>query len=56
MYYYEGSDEAGLLQLMGTHLIDEDASASFFNNPLRLHEDVLADATREYLDTLLPHH
>ena len=51
--YFEGEDEAGALDLLGTTLLDFRASRSIFDDEDRLHRDVLADATTPYLDELL---
>jgi hypothetical protein len=50
--YFEGEDMAGALDLLGTTLLDFQASRSIFDDEDRLHRDVLADATRHYLDEL----
>ncbi len=51
--YFEGQDEAGALDLLGTTILDFEASRSIFDDEERLHRDVLADATTRYLDELL---
>jgi hypothetical protein len=50
--YFEGEDMAGALDLLGTTLLDFQASRSIFDDEDRLHRDVLADATTHYLDEL----
>ena len=50
--YFEGEDMAGALDLLGTTLLDFQASRSIFDDEDRLHRDVLADATMRYLDEL----
>ena len=52
--YYEGDDVDGAFALMGTAILDRQASHQIFENDARLHRDVLADATKTYLDELLP--
>jgi len=52
--YYEGEDIQGALDLMGTAILDFRASQSIFGDETRLHRDILADATKPYLDELLP--
>jgi hypothetical protein len=45
-------DEKKALNLLGTHRLDAAAAEVFFGDPLRLHRDLLADATPAALDTL----
>jgi hypothetical protein len=45
-------DEEKALNLLGTHRLDASAAEAFFGDPLRLHRDLLADATPAVLDTL----
>jgi hypothetical protein len=45
-------DEARALNLLGTHLLDRQAATAFFDEPERLHRDLLADAAAEYLKKL----
>jgi hypothetical protein len=45
-------DEQKALNLLGTHRLDASAATIFFGDPLRLHRDLLADATPAVLDTL----
>lgn len=42
-------DEAGLLNLLGTHIVDSDIGVSFFADPVRMHRDLLADVTEEWI-------
>jgi len=43
-------NEKDALNLLATHLVDEAAGAAFFDEPMRMHRDLLADAARTYLD------
>ena len=43
-------DEARALNLLGTKLIDTRIGEDFFDDPLRMHRDLLGDAARAYLD------
>jgi hypothetical protein len=52
--YFEGEDRDGALDLMGTAILDFQASRTIFDDETRLHRDVLADATTRYLDELFP--
>ncbi len=45
-------DEHRALNLLGTHLLDREIAASFFDDPLRMNRDLLGDAAAEYLRTL----
>jgi len=47
-------DEEKALDLLATHLLDGAASAAFFGNALRLHEDMLAKGARKYLNAHPP--
>lgn len=47
-------DEARALDLLGTHVLDSDIGEAFFGEAMRMHRDVLSDAARDYLPTLLP--
>ena len=38
------------MELLATHLVDQAAGEAFFNDPLRLHRDLLADATKTWLE------
>jgi hypothetical protein len=46
------SDEKRALNLLGTHLLDREIAAAFFDDPVRMNRDLLGDATLEYLRTL----
>jgi hypothetical protein len=51
--YAEGIfDEGRALGLLATHLADTEVGADFFDDPRRMHRDLLADAARDYLDEL----
>ncbi len=55
LWYAEGVfDKDGGLNLLGTILIDRGASLAFFNDPVRLERDLLADAAARHLDRLFP--
>lgn len=47
-------EEKPALALLGTHVLDESVGAAFFGAPMRMHRDLLSDAGRAYLKTLLP--
>jgi hypothetical protein len=42
-------DEPAALQLLGTHLIDATVGQGFFNDPRRMHRDLLSDAAAQVL-------
>jgi hypothetical protein len=46
-------DEAPALDLLGTHLLDAGIGGAFFDDTMRMHRDLLSDAARDYLPTLL---
>jgi hypothetical protein len=46
-------DEPKALDLLATRLVDTQVGLDFFDDPTRLHRDLLGDAAREYLDHLL---
>jgi hypothetical protein len=46
-------DEAKALDLMATHAVDTGIGADFFNDPARMHRDLLSDAARDYLPLLI---
>jgi hypothetical protein len=46
-------DEPKALDLMATRTVDTAIGVDFFNDPLRMHRDLLADAAKEYLPLLL---
>lgn len=56
LVYFEGEGEAAALDLVGTTMLDALASRKIFDDEARLHRDVLADVTREYLDELMADH
>ncbi|MEM9491844.1 MAG: hypothetical protein AAGC55_22050, partial [Myxococcota bacterium] len=43
-------DEQGLLNTLGTHLVDGDVGVYFFDDYDRMHRDLLADATQEWIE------
>ena len=45
-------EEARALNLLGTHLLDTEIGAVFFEDPRRMHRDLLADAAEAYLDEM----
>ena len=50
--YFEGDDVERALDLMGTTMLDRQASQTIFDDESRLHRDLLGDATGRYLDEL----
>lgn len=44
-----GKDEDDCLKLLSSHITDEYASDYFFNDPMRMHRDFLADGATNYL-------
>lgn len=54
LVYFEGEDEQGALDLLGTTMIDMRAARAFFADEFRLHRDILGDATGRYLRELFP--
>jgi hypothetical protein len=51
--YAEGlGDEQRALDLLGTRLVDTRIGVAFFDDPTRMHRDLLGDAAREVLDGL----
>jgi hypothetical protein len=42
--------EQDALNLLATHLVDGAAGEAFFGDPMRMHRDLLGDATKAYLD------
>jgi len=46
--------EPQALDLLGTHLLDGSVGEAFFGDALRMHRDLLGDAARQYLPSLLP--
>jgi hypothetical protein len=45
-------DESRALTLLGTHLLDTQLGSDVYDDPQRLHRDLLADAAKGYLDEL----
>jgi hypothetical protein len=43
-------DEASALDSLATHLLDRQIGKAFFNNPDRMHRDLLSDSAKKYLD------
>jgi hypothetical protein len=48
--YFDGDDLKGAFERLGTAMLDAEAAQAIFGNRRRLHRDVLADATREFLE------
>lgn len=46
-------DEAQALDLMATRAVDTNIGVDFFNDPARMHRDLLSDAARDYLPLLI---
>ncbi len=46
-------DEAKALDLMATRAVDTNIGVDFFNDPARMHRDLLSDAARDYLPLLI---
>ncbi len=52
LVYAEGAfEEAKALEVLGTCVLDTGVGAAFFDDELRMHRDLLADAAQEYLRT-----
>lgn len=51
--YFEGDDNVGALDLLGATMLDFGIAQTMLDDPMRLHRDLLADATTTYLDELL---
>ena len=49
LIYFDGDDLEAAYERLGTVTLDAQAAQAIFGNRRRLHRDVLADATREYL-------
>jgi hypothetical protein len=49
LVYFDGDDLMAAYERLGTATLDAEAAQAIFGNRRRLHRDVLADATREYL-------
>ena len=53
--YSEGAaEEKAARELVGTHVLDASIGAGFFDEPLRMHRDLLADGAKEYLRSHRP--
>ncbi len=52
LVYFDGDDLAAAFDRLGTTMLDAEASAEIFGDRDRLHRDVLADATAQYLSAL----
>ncbi len=52
LVYFDGDDLDTALARLGTTILDAEASAAIFADADRLHRDVLADATTQYLAAL----
>jgi hypothetical protein len=53
LIYAEGLfEESKALDLLGTHLLDGAASAAFFEDPMRLHRDLLSDGATKALGSM----
>ena len=46
-------DEATALDQMATRALDTTIGADFFNDPTRMHRDLLSDAAHDYLPLLI---
>jgi hypothetical protein len=47
-------DESRALDLLATRLVDTCIGTAFFEDPSRMHRDLLSDAAAQYLDKLFP--
>ena len=54
LVYFDGDDLGLAFERFGTTTLDGDAAQAIFGNRQRLHRDVLADATRQYLSAITP--
>ena len=55
LWYAEGIfDKDGGMNLLGTILVDRATSLAFFDDPVRLERDLLADAAQRHLNRLFP--
>ena len=52
--YAEGDDAQEAMTLVGTHIVDLGAGVAFFNDGMRLHRDLLADATADIIASMGP--
>jgi hypothetical protein len=46
-------DETRALDLLATRLVDTQVGIDFFNDPLRMHRDLLSDAAQDYIPILI---
>lgn len=46
------TDETQAMQLLATHQLDGGIGERFFDNPMRMHRDLLGDAVTEYLNNI----
>jgi len=53
MYAEALFDEPRALDLLATRLVDTQVGVDFFNDPLRMHRDLLSDAAEDYLPILI---
>lgn len=53
LVYFDGDDLKAAFERLGTTMLDAEASAAIFGDRDRLHRDVLADATTQYLSTMV---
>jgi hypothetical protein len=56
LVYYDGDDLEAAFARLGTTMLDAEASTAIFGDRDRLHRDVLADATTQYLSALTQPH
>ncbi len=52
LVYFDGDDLGAAFDRLGTTMLDAEASAAIFGDSDRLHRDILADATTQYLSAL----
>src|SRR5262249_4880590 len=52
LVYFDGDDLKAAYERFGTRRLDAEAAQAFSGTRRRLHRDVLADATREYLERI----
>ena len=56
LIYAEGlAEEPRALDLLATYRVDTQIGIDFFNDPLRMQRDLLADGARSYLPLLIDH-
>ena len=53
LVYFEGAAMGEAYDRLGTTMIDSQVSSAFFSDENRLHRDLLADATTQYLKSLI---